>query len=128
MTTPSQQPQQHTAQVEQLYRHDYKDVKPIVCFTCREVGHRSPECPKRKLQQKKKCDQFKQVNQPREGLKHNELHFLVTIDTGATVTILPKEVVSPDLLTEIVIRAKCANNTDITIEDAIVDFTLVANI
>ena len=23
------------------------DVKPIVCFSCQEVGHKSPQCPKR---------------------------------------------------------------------------------
>ena len=24
------------------------DMKPIVCFTCRELGHKSPQCPKMK--------------------------------------------------------------------------------
>jgi len=41
----------------------------------------------------------------------------------SSVTILSKEVLSPDL-TGIVICAKCANNMDMMMKEAVVDFTV----
>ena len=31
---------------------EVKDVKRIICFNCREVGHKSPDCPKPKKERK----------------------------------------------------------------------------
>ena len=35
-----------------------KDVKPIVCFLCNQVGHKSPQCPNKKKEKVKKVKIF----------------------------------------------------------------------
>jgi len=102
----------------------------VICFTCREVEHRSNVCPKKNQSWKKKQDESKSVDQNgggQEGLKHNEItveccgHQLhVTLDRGETVTILPKEVVDAEILAGKMLQAKCANYTKMTMEEACV--------
>ena len=75
--------------------------KEITCFNCRQKGHKSPQCPLRQTQVKKiKIPSDKVVQ-----LKHNELfgavgnHRLpITCDSGADLSVVPEECVSPEQL------------------------------
>ena len=47
-----------------------RDVKPIVCFLCNEVGHTSPECPKKKKEKVKRVTILAHII---ESLAENEV-------------------------------------------------------
>ena len=82
--------------------HTARVKKDITCFNCRQKGHKSPQCPLR-------VTQVKKINIPANKvvpLKKNEVfgaignHRLpITCDTGADVTVVPEECVSPNQLT-----------------------------
>ena len=94
-----------------------RDVKPIVCFTCGEAGHRSIECPKKDRRPKKETTRHIQLEEKEQKkLEHNELiitvgkySFPVTLDTGASVSMVPEEFVSEPNYTGNTVRAKAAN-------------------
>ena len=104
-----------------------KDVKPIVFFSCQGVGHKSPNCPKRK-----KTKSAKRVKTKKSRtLAGNELYawvgekcLVVMVDTGADLTILPKEVVDKDQLTGRKIQSRCANGTPLELEVAAVEIEI----
>jgi len=50
--------------------------------------------------------------------------FPVTMDTGASVTILQKEVVHPKDLTGNTIPTKCTNDSPLVLEEASTEFTI----
>ena len=82
---------------------EVKDVKPIIGFNCREVGHKSPDCPKPK--KGRKTEAIKTVRERGGSMKvmatYGEHEFPILLDTGATVTIIPKEFVKPEDITEL---------------------------
>ena len=103
------------------------EVKPLVCFSCREIGHKSPDGPKRKDSKKPKGAKRVQAGKPK-FLADYELYakvrdqcFVVTIDTGADITILPKEVILPSELTGNKIQGRCTNGTGLKMEEALAE-------
>ena len=77
--------------------------KKVTCYVCGETGHKSPACPKRK---DKTTKRVKTRQTTPEVLKENDLlvrvggsSFPATLDTGATVSVIPKEFVREDALT-----------------------------
>ena len=77
-----------------------KDVKPITCFVCREVGHKSPQFPTRN---KEKVKKVKIDAHLIETLAENDVmasvnsHLVpMTLDSGAEISLVPKEFVNPD--------------------------------
>ena len=104
------------------------DRKPIICYNCREVGHKAPACPKPKSDQTKKKE-IKLLNQPKpkvKELQENEIlvkvagkDIPVTLDSGATLTVLPKETVPEAWLTETKIVGKgFGTDHNLNIEEA----------
>ena len=87
---------------------DIPDRKPIVCYNCREVGHKAPNCPKPKSDKPKKKE-VKLLSDKKPSVKElqeNEIlvrvagkEVPVTLDSGATITVLPKERVPETWLT-----------------------------
>ena len=90
------------------------EVKPIVCYTCHEVGHKSPQSPK--------CtkDNVKRVAIPKDEIVHmapNEVMSEVagkkiplTFDTGAQISLVPTELVCEDEFTGKVSKFKATNS------------------
>ena len=78
------------------------DRKTIVCFTCQQKGHKSPQCPQ-------KSTRVKRIQIPRSRivpLKLNELfgsiggHSLpITCDSGANITEVPEECIREEEFT-----------------------------
>ena len=74
----------------------------MVCFTCQQKGHKSPQCPQR-------TNKVKIIQIPINRvvpLKQNELfgsiggHSLpITCDSGANITVVPEECVGEDEFT-----------------------------
>ena len=74
------------------------EMKPIVCFTCREVGHKSPQCPKRPR------DKGKRVLIPENKIVHlaandADTRIPMTFGTGAQISLVPIELVREDEFT-----------------------------
>ena len=74
-------------------------MKPLVCFSCRELGHKSPQCPNKR---KEKVKRIKILPELVECLAENNVmasvnnHLVpMTLDSGAEVTIVPQEFVKP---------------------------------
>ena len=90
------------------------DVKPIVCFTCHEVGHKSLQCPKRPK------DKVKWVVIPENKIVHlarNDVmseiagkRVPLTFDTGAQISLVPNELVSEEEFTGEVSKFKGINS------------------
>ena len=82
--------------------------KPVVCYNCREIGHKAPACPKPKTEKPRKKE-IKLLNEDKPKIKElqeNEIlvrvagkDVPVTLDSGATITVLPKEIVPSTWLT-----------------------------
>ena len=76
--------------------------REVTCFTCQQKGHKSPQCPQR-------MNQVKKIQIPSDKLvplRHNELFGSVgchrlpaTCNTGAEVSVVPEECVSPEEFT-----------------------------
>ena len=99
---------------------EVKGVKPIICFNCREVGHKSPDCPKPK--KGRKTEAIKTVRERGGSMKamatYGEHEFLIPLDTGATVTIIPKEFVKAEDITGVTTCAKCSNAAMLILQEA----------
>ena len=103
----------HTSKVcranrQQSPQSELTEKKPIVCFNCREVGHKSPACPKPKAEKprKKEVKLLKKHKPSIKEMQDNEIlvnvagkNIPVTLDSGATITVLPKEAVPIEWLT-----------------------------
>ena len=80
------------------------DKKPVVCFTCHQVGHKSPSCPKRQQAA------VKRIGIPIamvKKLKHNEVFTTVagvqvptTVDSGADRSVISAELVPQEGFTD----------------------------
>ena len=91
-----------------------RDVSEVTCFRCRKKGHISPNCPL-------KTNRVKRIKIPENkcvALRKNEVFgaiggycLPVTCDTGAEVTVVPAECVSPHQLTGQVCELKAFNET-----------------
>ena len=82
---------------------DKPDLKGVKCFECGELGHKSPSCPKRKGKATKRVSTRRRRT---EVLADNELlgrvngyWFPMTLDTGASVSLIPREFVGEDAFT-----------------------------
>ena len=78
-------------------------MKGVKCFECGELGHKSPSCPKRKGKATKRVSTRRRRT---EVLADNELlgrvngyWFPMTLDTGASVSLIPREFVGEDAFT-----------------------------
>ena len=78
-----------------------KPISEVTCFTCRQKGHISPNCPKKSS----KVKRIKVREDKIECLRKNEVfgavgpnRMPVTLDTGAEVTVVPAEAVKPHQL------------------------------
>ena len=70
---------------------DVKEVKPMICFSCREVGHKSSQCPNRR---KEKVKKIKILSYMIQCLAENYVMASVnsrlipmTLDSGQKLTI-----------------------------------------
>ena len=82
---------------------DKPDLKGVKCFECGELGHKSPSCPKRKGKATKRVSTRRRKT---EVLADNELlgrvngyWFPMTLDTGASVSLIPREFLGEDAFT-----------------------------
>ena len=101
--------------------------KEVTCFNCRQVGHKSPQCPLR-------VKQVKKINIPAEKvipLARNEVfgsmgrHRLpITCDTGAQVTLVPEECVEPSQFTGETCVLATANDTKFEGKRCEIDVTI----
>ena len=80
-----------------------KAGRTVTCFVCGEIGHKSPSCPQRRDKAAKRV--VTRQTEP-EVLGENDLlesvdgcSFPATLDTGASITLLPKEFVKKEALT-----------------------------
>ena len=74
-----------------------RQSKPITCYACGESGHKSTACPQRKDKVAKRvATRQTQPEKLEPGdmlVKVNGHYFPATMDTGATVSVVPKEFV-----------------------------------
>ena len=73
-----------------------KNVKPIRCFACGDLGHKSNVCPKKKEKVKKLKIPWKDVTELGYADvigKVNSIDIPVTMDSGADISAVPREVV-----------------------------------
>jgi len=106
-------------------RPDVRDIKPVVYYNCQEVGHKSPKCPKpSKVRRPEVSKRVQTQHLWRVSTKEviatcGRREFPVMLDTRASITILPKGVVNQEDITGVVIHARSANETTISLEDAL---------
>ena len=73
-----------------------REKKPVVCFSCQQVGHKSPNCPKKLPSVKRiQIPMSKVVSlKPNEVLGTVEGHVMPIIcDSGAEISVVPEECV-----------------------------------
>ena len=78
------------------------DVSEVTCFNCRKKGHISPQCPSHKTKVKRikiPAERLVALRKNEEFGCINECQVPVTLDTGADVTVVPFECVSPHQFT-----------------------------
>ena len=79
------------------------DTKPVVCFSCHVVGHKSPQCPKKQIGSVKRVeipvDKVKALSTNEVMAETSGVRIPHTVDLGDQMTIVPLEVVKPDELT-----------------------------
>jgi len=83
------------------------DIKPIICYNCQEAGHKANECPKK--EKKTRRESHKRVKTRQQEVRtlcENDVMatvgkytFPVTLDSGAFITVLPREFVEDADLT-----------------------------
>ena len=122
--------QGHTSKYCRLNRPvtESPERKPVVCYNCREIGHKAPACPKPKTEKprKKEIKLLKEQKPKIKELQENEIlvkvagkDVPVTLDSGATITVLPKEIVPSTWLTGRQIAGKGFGiDHNVTIEEA----------
>jgi len=74
----------------------------VVCFRCNQKGHKSPDCPTRpKTNRRIQCPDRKPLELQDEELfgAIGDCKLSVTVDTGAQISVVPRECVRPDQLT-----------------------------
>ena len=101
--------------------------REITCFSCRQVGHKSPQCPLR-------IKQVKKIKIPAEKvvpLARNEVfgsmgkyRLPITCDTGAQVTLVPEECVEPSQFTGETSVLATANDTKFEGKRCEIDVTI----
>ena len=112
-----------------------REVKPIICFSCKEVGHKSPNCPKYRDRRGKKPDGVRRVQLPSKPIKQfkqnqiiadiDGINLPVTLDTGAAISIFPKELVPVKALTGRTIKATAVlRSQPMVIEEAMLKFNV----
>ena len=87
---------------------------PVICFACREVGHRSTKCPNKKTVTSSKTVRKVEIQKEATHVlykndlmaKIGEFSFPMTMDSGAQVTLVPREFVDPKDLTGETIKAR----------------------
>ena len=117
-----------------LTQPESPDKKPIVCYNCREIGHKAPSCPKPKYEKPKRKEVkiLKERKPSVKELQENEIlvkvagkEIPVTLDSGATITVLPKELVPDAWLTGKTIMGKgFGNNHKLTMQEANLTLTV----
>ncbi len=115
----------------------------IVCFTCHEPGHKSPDCPTKKNNDSGNSDS-RSENSKKAGVRKNRTYntnwvsvrngaphvfgFVngtkckIVPDTGAEISIVPGCLVYGDQLTGEQVEVKGWDGRPVTLETAIVDF------
>jgi len=104
-----------------------RDVKPIICFNCGDVVHKSTDCPKKG--KKSRSDNRLKTGRTRiKMLDHNELiatldgvSFPVTLNTGGSVSLVPKELVPKFALRGETIETKGVGRSYMKTEEAFVE-------
>ena len=75
------------------------ETKPVVCFSCHEVGHKSPQCPKKQKRTVKRIeiptDSVKALRSNKVMAEISGTMIPLTIDLGTQMTVVPLEVVQP---------------------------------
>ena len=88
------------------------DVKLIVCFVCREVGHKCLQCPNRQKEKVKKvtiqAHLMERLATNDVMARFNDVRVPMTIDSGAEASIVPHELVRPQDFTGETIKCKGA--------------------
>ena len=78
------------------------ESKPVKCFNCGKTGHNSPACQERKQNCKRVGTpqrELEQLDKNEAMVSINGILCLMTLDTGAKVTLVPKEVVPSQCFT-----------------------------
>ena len=91
-----------------------RESKPVICFACREVGHRSTECPNKKTVKSSKTVRKVEIQKEATHVlyknnlmaKIGEFSFPMIMDSGAQVTLVPREFVDPKDPTGETIKAR----------------------
>ena len=87
----------------------------IICYTCGEEGHKSPQCPKIKIEKtgskEGKARPVKRIwrSQPKDAVlngKVNGQEASILLDSGASITVVPEVMVTPDQKTGSTVAVK----------------------
>ena len=104
-----------------------REQKPLICYNCNETGHKSAQCP---LKRKEKVKKIQVAQNIIETLGDSDVMACIngslvpiTLDSGATASIVPKEFVREDNYTGRIVqfRGVMANSEWIDAAEAIVN-------
>jgi len=99
----------------------------VVCFRCSQKGHKSPDCPTRpKTNRRIQCPDGKPLELQEEELfgAIGDCKLSVTVDTGAQISVVPRECVHPNKLTGVTKKVRSFQGLLVEGEACNVDFIL----
>ena len=118
--------QRQTQQETEATSKEVPEMKTVICYNCSEVGHKSTMCPKPRNEGRRKRDDTNRVqtfSDDKGVLRKNEILATIgdeslpmTIDTGASVMVLPMEFVPSSDRTGNTIQITEANGDNISLQ------------
>jgi len=99
----------------------------VVCFRCSQKGHKAPDCPTRpKTNRRIQCPDRKPLELQEEEFfgAIGECKMSITVDTGAQISVVPRECVHPDRLMGVTKKVRSFQGLLVEGEACSVDFVV----